>query len=202
MSHMKNNITLIDDLPDLEDLENKPSILNREQSDKVKKFIRSTNKNATPYEAGMKSPPTYNPNGPYPIDNSMPYQDDSIHQPYNRPYNQPYNLSPHYQHQHQHQHYHPHQPYQHHFNYDQNYNGDYDNYIMPHSSGGLAPNSQMFYEPYTPPKQRLTCAEVADHSSTCSVCSKLYNNDRTIFIVIIVILVVICLFMLKKILNL
>jgi hypothetical protein len=60
----------------------------------------------------------------------------------------------------------------------------------------------MFYEPYVPHKQKLSCADVADHSSTCSVCSKLYNNDRTIFIVIIIILVVICLFMLKKILNL
>ncbi len=195
MSHMKNNITLIDELPDLEDLENKPSILNREQSDKVKKFIRSTNKNSTPYEAGMKSPPTYNPNGPYPID-SMNYQN-------NNPHTQQHN------HPHHHQHYNQNpypQPQNYPYNaiyYDQNYNGEYDNYILPHSSGGLAPNSQMFYEPYNAPKQRvLSCAEVADHASACSVCSKLYNNDRTIYIVIIVILTVICLFMLKKILNL
>jgi hypothetical protein len=186
---MKNNITLIDELPDLEDLENKSSILNREQSDKVKKFIRSTNKNSTPYEAGMKSPPTYNPNGPYPIGN-MNYQNNNPHIQQHYQYNQnPYPPQQNY-------------PYNNAIYYDQNYIGD-DSYIIPHSSGGLAPNSQMFYEPYNAPKQRvLSCAEVADHSSTCSVCSKLYNNDKTIYIVIIVILMVICLFMLKKILNL
>ena len=45
-----------------------------------------------------------------------------------------------------------------------------------------------------------TCLDVASHVENCPICSQLYKNDRTLFIITIVILVVICALLLKKIL--
>lgn len=45
------------------------------------------------------------------------------------------------------------------------------------------------------------CIDIVGHTSACPICSKFYNNDRTVYISIIIILIIICLLMLKKILN-
>jgi hypothetical protein len=60
------------------------------------------------------------------------------------------------------------------------------------------------YEFYEKPKLRssdLSCVNVADHASQCQVCSKLYQNDKTVYIVAIVILTIICIILLKRILE-
>jgi hypothetical protein len=76
---------------------------------------------------------------------------------------------------------------------------------MPHhiSSEGFAPNSQMYYEPYenTVKKDTFNCRDIADHVSNCTVCSRLYNNDKTIYIISIIILVIINFLLLKRILD-
>jgi hypothetical protein len=46
-----------------------------------------------------------------------------------------------------------------------------------------------------------SCLEVADHIANCPICSKFYNTDKTMHIVIIVLLAIICIILLKKILN-
>ena len=45
------------------------------------------------------------------------------------------------------------------------------------------------------------CVDVADHASTCMVCSKLYTNNNTVFILIIIFLAVVNLLLLKRILE-
>lgn len=46
-----------------------------------------------------------------------------------------------------------------------------------------------------------SCVEIAEHTSNCAVCSKLYANNNTIFIFIIIFQAVILLLLLKRILE-
>ena len=64
------------------------------------------------------------------------------------------------------------------------------------------------YEPYdkevNSEKQNnsnISCQDVLKHISNCPICSKFYNNDRTVYIIIIIILIIICLLLVKKVLN-
>lgn len=47
----------------------------------------------------------------------------------------------------------------------------------------------------------LNCKDVANHVENCKVCSRLYKTDTTIYIISIAILIVICLLLLKRILE-
>jgi hypothetical protein len=58
---------------------------------------------------------------------------------------------------------------------------------------------QSYYEPYE--KQASSCIDVANHAANCPVCSKLYNNDRTVYIITIAILCIICILLLKRVLD-
>ena len=49
---------------------------------------------------------------------------------------------------------------------------------------------------------RCNCLDVAEHISNCPICSKLYNNDKTMYIIAIVILAIIVILLLKKVLEL
>lgn len=51
--------------------------------------------------------------------------------------------------------------------------------------------------PYNSP----TCLEVADHIANCPLCSKFYNNDKTIYIIAIAVLIIICIMLLKRVLD-
>jgi hypothetical protein len=55
-------------------------------------------------------------------------------------------------------------------------------------------------ENYVPPQP--TCIQIADHIKDCPICSKFYNNDKTIYIIAICILAIICILLLKKVLDL
>ena len=55
--------------------------------------------------------------------------------------------------------------------------------------------------PRAAPKPELTCIQVANHIRTCPICSKFYDTDKSIYVVIIVILVVIAMILLKKVLE-
>ena len=50
-------------------------------------------------------------------------------------------------------------------------------------------------------RQRLSCIDVCNHVNSCPVCSRFYNNDKTVYIIIIVLLSIITLICFKKILN-
>ena len=46
-----------------------------------------------------------------------------------------------------------------------------------------------------------TCLEVAEHIASCPICSKFYNNDKTVYIIAIVMLAIVCILLLKRVLD-
>jgi hypothetical protein len=51
------------------------------------------------------------------------------------------------------------------------------------------------------PVKSIHCVDIIDHVKLCPLCSKIYNDDKTIYIIIIIMLMVLCLILIKKILN-
>lgn len=51
------------------------------------------------------------------------------------------------------------------------------------------------------PSVPISCADIYKHIENCPICSKLYNNDKTIYIILIIFLTVICIILLKKVLD-
>jgi len=49
--------------------------------------------------------------------------------------------------------------------------------------------------------KKLNCIDVAHHIKSCPICSKFYDNDKTMYIVAIIILVIICIILMKKVLE-
>jgi hypothetical protein len=86
----------------------------------------------------------------------------------------------------------------------------------PHPASGMAiygggPPQQQFFAPppqqlqeahMRPPVGSPTCLEIADHVGSCPICSRFYKNDNTVYIIAIVILAIICILLLKRVLNL
>jgi hypothetical protein len=85
----------------------------------------------------------------------------------------------------------------------------------PHPGSGMAPYNpppqQEFFQPQQQPQQEAhtrppvgspTCLEIHDHVQQCPICSKFFNNDNTVYIIAIVILSIICILLLKRVLNL
>lgn len=48
---------------------------------------------------------------------------------------------------------------------------------------------------------QFTCPDVFEHISKCPICSKIYNQDKTIYILFIIVLSVIILILLKQLFN-
>ncbi len=101
-----------------------------------------------------------------------------------------------------------------------------DNYQPPHQSGmnrqetvlqedftkeqypppPPLPPPQYSSAPTTPrlynlPHNSPSCLDVAEHVASCPICSKFYNNDRTPYIIAIAVLLVICMLLLKRVLD-
>lgn len=73
----------------------------------------------------------------------------------------------------------------------------------PHQQQFFAPPPQQLQEaPMRPPVGSPTCLEIADHVGSCPICSRFYKNDNTVYIIAIVILAIICILLLKRVLNL
>lgn len=162
MSNYKKNVTMIDDLPFLDDLENNGnglSMIPPDNSTQVQKFIRQTNTHKSPYESGMNVSSSYKQE-PI-IDDPSMYNQPPQMQSHPQQMTDNYVYQQHQQQQHQPQsHYHP--------RYDYN-------------------------EP--------SCIQVAEHVMNCMVCSKLYQNHYTIYNVVIILLAIICILLLKRVLN-
>ena len=176
----KNNITMIDDLPDISEIEGKNIGLSMiPDNGRYQKFLKNTNNNNLHSSSGMNS---ISMSDPYKLGyhnvNQGSYIDDLSNK------NMSMNIQQ--------------QPYA--MDMQQQKIGFQHMYG---SSGGFAPNSQMYYEPYEMPQQKdtLHCRDVAMHATNCDVCSKLYNNDKTFYIIAICILVIICILLLKRILD-
>lgn len=176
---MKQNITMITDLPDVDELEyqNRPPLysgaqmLPKDHQEKVAKFIRNTH--SAPDESGMISPP-YDPtlSGPYsPIGvsgNIMPQRPMA-----QRPIPQPpvrYPEDPAYLKKQP-----PQVPYQ------------------------VPVPMESFRQSREPGE--LSCIEVADHIKHCPLCSKFYANDKTLYMIVIIVLSIICILLIKKVLD-
>jgi hypothetical protein len=61
------------------------------------------------------------------------------------------------------------------------------------------PPSEMI-EQYVSPS--FNCIDVANHIKDCPICSRFYNNDKTAYVIAIVFLALICVLLLKKVLEL
>ena len=54
---------------------------------------------------------------------------------------------------------------------------------------------------YSMPENTPSCLDVAEHIANCPICSKFYNSDKSIYIIAIIVLTVICILLLKKVLD-
>ena len=52
-----------------------------------------------------------------------------------------------------------------------------------------------------PDPMSFNCVDISMHVQQCPICSKFYNGDKSLYIVVIVILAVVCLLLLKRVLN-
>jgi hypothetical protein len=62
-------------------------------------------------------------------------------------------------------------------------------------------NSYDTLESFSDHHKRLNCIDVANHIKSCPICSKFYDNDKTMYVVVIIILVIICIILMKKVLE-
>lgn len=53
----------------------------------------------------------------------------------------------------------------------------------------------------TMPENSPSCLDVQNHILNCPLCSKFYNNDKTVYVIAIVLLAVISILLLKKVLD-
>jgi hypothetical protein len=69
------------------------------------------------------------------------------------------------------------------------------------------PIQQPTYDQYYPEPERriydsdLSCMTIANHIKDCPICSKFYNCDNSIYIVCIVLLIIVCIILLKRIIE-
>jgi hypothetical protein len=47
----------------------------------------------------------------------------------------------------------------------------------------------------------VSCLAVSEHAHNCPVCCRLYNTDKSLYMIIIAILVIICIILLKRVLE-
>ena len=77
------------------------------------------------------------------------------------------------------------------FNPNQFMNMQPDQYYYKNSD----PEPKYYSEP------DLSCMTIANHIKDCPICSKFYNSDNSIYIVCIVLLIIVCIILLKRIIE-
>lgn len=50
-------------------------------------------------------------------------------------------------------------------------------------------------------RDNLNCIDVANHIKNCPICSKFYENDKSMYVVAIIILIIICIILIRKVLE-
>jgi len=75
----------------------------------------------------------------------------------------------------------------------------------------VSPSSRPYMSPQQPQytstngdqaQQIASCLDLMSHAQNCPLCAKVYDNDKTVYIVTIIVLAIICILLLKKVLNL
>jgi hypothetical protein len=69
-------------------------------------------------------------------------------------------------------------------------------HIHPHSQHSQHSQQHSQHQP-----RELSCIEIARHVKHCPICSKFYDNDKSVYIIVIILLVIFCIILLKKILD-
>ena len=75
--------------------------------------------------------------------------------------------------------------------------------VEPHDDDEyqLGPRAQQRAPPPPPPASReISCIEIAKHIKSCPICSKFYDTDKSLYIIVIILLLIFCILLLKKIL--
>lgn len=74
------------------------------------------------------------------------------------------------------------------------YNGQEMNMLPPHPAMVAAPQPPM-------PDLVITCPMIFEHIKGCPICSKFYNSDKTMYVIAIVLLSIVCIILLKRVLE-
>ena len=90
-----------------------------------------------------------------------------------------------------------HPRHRHHHHQQHNYNDQKENYDFHKHEEQEEDRIKTFNMPSGTP----SCLDVAEHIANCPICSKFYNTDKTIYIIAIVVLCIICILLLKKVLD-
>ena len=188
MSYAQNNVTLIDDLPLLDEIELPKtqglSMIPPGEVNKYQKFVRNSGYSPDAQSGMMMSDRGNTSLLQMPRKNSTGHVIGQVTD----------NNNEHKLHHSHHSHHHK------------------DHYAHYNAMNQYRPyEAEMVYENYKDQKQSKkenytnndtnNCVDVAEHAENCVVCSKLYKNDRTIFILIIIFLAVVNLLLLKRILE-
>ena len=102
----------------------------------------------------------------------------------------------HFQHQ---QHHHQHHPVREDFiPFDDNYQYAqfFQNDPQPQQQFSYKRKQPSFYD-----EDELSCMRIATHIHDCPICSKFYNSDNSLYIVCIVLLIIVCIILLKRIIE-
>lgn len=78
--------------------------------------------------------------------------------------------------------------------------GPMENYGPPPSSDGEGSAPPPPNLP-SDPVNSISCIDIHRHIQGCPICSKFYNDDKTVYIIVIVLLAIVCMLLLKKVLN-
>ena len=171
MSYRTNkNYTLIEELPDLEDLERGNqnhngggiNMIPPDNANQIQKFIRN-NVYDPPVESGMAQ-----------LQRSQPQRQNQQHQKLPEQTQITQFIMP------------PPPPPQNQFMDESMYEPNF--------------NQPPTYR-HNPPSYDINCINVADHTTNCIVCSRLYQHNTSGYIVVIILLAVICILLLKRVLN-
>lgn len=98
------------------------------------------------------------------------------------------------------------QPYHENFNDNEQMRASMDGTPSP-----MTIQQHNYYEPmntsgeytakYSLPQNSPSCIDCANHVDACPICKAFFNNDKTVYIIAIVVLAIICLILLKKVLD-
>ena len=64
----------------------------------------------------------------------------------------------------------------------------------------MGPRIQQHRPPQQHVSHEISCIEIAKHIKSCPICSKFYDTDKSLYIIVIIILLIFCILLLKKIL--
>lgn len=84
-----------------------------------------------------------------------------------------------------------------------------NSHMAPHQQAGMSSYGgggfvqENYHQPqqFHMPPNTPTCIEIAEHVQACPICSKFYKNDNSVYIVAIIVLAIICILLMKKVLD-